>query len=161
MAIRNIVYSDEPLIRKKSRPVIEFNEGLWELLDDMKETMHKNDGVGLAAPQVGILKQVILVEANNLFFEAINPVITKASGVQESKEGCLSVRDLMGIVDRPLNLTVKAQDRYGNFYTISGEGLLAVVFSHEIDHLNGILFTDKAKKVFRKDENLYTDKVEV
>lgn len=154
MAIRNIVFSNDPLIRKKSRPVTVFDEQLWQLLDDMKETMYKNDGVGLAAPQVGVLKQVVVIEANNMFLELINPQITNSSGIQESREGCLSVKDFTGLVDRPMNLTVTAQDRYGYSYTLSVEGPLAIVCSHETDHLKGVLFIDKAKKLFRKSEEI-------
>lgn len=152
MAIRNIVYSNEPLIRKKCKVVTEFNEELWTLLDDMKETMQKNNGVGIAAPQVGVLKRVVVIEFNNLFLELVNPEILSQSGTQESMEGCLSVKDLNGLVDRPLNITVTAFDRYGNKYTISAENRFSVVFSHEIDHLNGVLYIDKAKKMFKKGE---------
>lgn len=152
MAIRNIVFSDENLIRKKCRPVTNFDENLWELLDDMKETMHKNDGCGLAAPQVGVLKRAVIVEACGMFIELINPEIIKQSGSQESLEGCLSVKEYNGLVKRPLKVTVKAQNRYGDFFTMSVENFTSIVFCHEIDHLDGILFIDKATKLFGKEK---------
>ena len=153
MAIRNIVFSDENLIRKKSRPVIDFDEKLWELLDDMKETMHKNDGCGLAAPQVGVLKRVVIIEACGMFIELINPEIIKQSGKQEGMEGCLSVKDYDGLVERPLKITIKAQNRYGDYFTMSVENFTSVVFCHEIDHLDGVLFIDKAKELYKKGTN--------
>ena len=105
MAIRNMIYSDEMLIRKKSRPVTDFDENLWELLDDMKETMIKNDGCGLAAVQVGVLRRICIVDICGMFLELINPVIIKSSGKQESEEGCLSVKDCTGLVERPQKIT--------------------------------------------------------
>ena len=150
MAIRSIVYSDESLIRKKSRPVVDFDERLWELLDDMKETMYKNDGCGIAAPQVGVLKRVVVIESCGMFIELINPVILKQSGKQESIEGCLSVKDYNGLVERPLNVTIKAQNRFGDTFTMSVENFTSIVFCHEIDHLDGILFIDKAKELYSK-----------
>lgn len=152
MAIRNIVFSEENLIRKKSRPVVDFDEKLWQLLDDMKETMEKNDGCGLAAPQVGVLKRVVIVQACGMFIELINPEIIKQSGTQEGVEGCLSVKDVNGLVKRPLNITIKAQNRFGDFFTMSVENFTSVVFCHEIDHLDGILFIDKATKLFNKEK---------
>lgn len=152
MAIRNIVFSEENLIRKKSRPVVDFDEKLWQLLDDMKETMEKNDGCGLAAPQVGVLKRAVIVQACGMFIELINPEIIKQSGTQEGVEGCLSVKDVNGLVKRPLNITVKAQNRFGDFFTMSVENFTSVVFCHEIDHLDGILFIDKATKLFNKEK---------
>ena len=150
MAIRNVVKVGDDLLRKKSKPVKNFDESLWELLDDMRETMYKNNGMGLAAVQVGVLKRVIIIEANNMFMELINPEITKQSGEQTTEEGCLSVTKCTGLVKRPMEVTVKAYDRYGNKFTISVEGLMATVFCHELDHLDGILFIDKAEKLFDK-----------
>ncbi len=143
MALRNIVYSDESLIRKKSKVVLDFNEQLDVLLEDMKETMRKNDGVGLAAVQVGVLKRVIVVEACGQYFELINPKIIESEGSQFSEEGCLSVKNKTGEVMRPYKVTVNAQNRYGDNMVITVEGLLATVMCHEIDHLDGILFIDK------------------
>lgn len=143
MALRNIVYDDNPLVLKTSKTVTEFDQKLWELLDDMKETMDKNNGVGLAAVQVGILKRVIVVSINNQFLELINPEISKEVGTQCGVEGCLSVKNIMGYVNRPKQLTVSAFDRYGNHFIITAENELAVVLAHETDHTNGILFTSK------------------
>lgn len=150
MALRNIVFSENPLLRKKCRPVEHFDENLWELLDDMKETMRANNGCGLAGPQVAVLRRIAVIESNGMYFELINPQITKMSGSQESNEGCLSVKNVNGLVIRPEKITVKALDRFGYEYTLSVEGFLSTVFCHEIDHLDGILFTDKAEKLFQK-----------
>lgn len=149
MAIRNIVYSDNEFIRKQSKKVVNFNESLWELLDDMKETMHKANGCGLAAVQVGVLKQAIIVEVNNLFLELINPEILEEIGEQCEVEGCLSVKNISGYVKRPKQLTVKACDRYGNEFVITGTGYLACALSHEIDHTKGILFIDKMEREYK------------
>lgn len=146
MALRNIVFSDEPLIRKKSKVVTEFNEQLDILLDDMKETMRHNDGVGLAAVQVGVIKRVIVVEACGQYFELINPVILHKEGSQFGVEGCLSVKNITGEVERPYKITVNAQNRYGDNMVLTVEGLLATVICHECDHLDGILFIDKMIK---------------
>ena len=143
MAIRNIVFSDNELIRKQSKKVSDFDEKLWELLDDMKETMHKNQGCGLAAVQVGVLKQVVVVEVNNMYVELINPQILEELGEQCEIEGCLSVKNMSGYVKRPSQITVKACDRYGNEFVLTGTGYLAQALSHEIDHLKGILYIDK------------------
>ena len=152
MAIRKIVLDNDPQIRKKSKPVTEFDDSLHELLDDMYETMLKNDGIGLAAVQVGVLKRVLMVEVNNMFLEVINPMILQAEGEQENEEGCLSVLETSGLVKRPAVISIKAQDRMGNDYMITATNFLAVALSHEIDHLEGILFTDKAIKVYKKED---------
>ena len=144
MAIRNVIQTGDEILRKRSKPVIDFDEKLWELLDDMKETMHKNNGMGLAAVQVGILKRAIIIENNNMFMELINPEIIKQCGEDIDLEGCLSVVGKSGYVGRPMKVTVKAQDRMGYDFTITGEKYLARVLCHEIDHLDGILYTDKA-----------------
>ncbi len=150
MALRNVLTEENPVLRKKSKFVQDFDEKLWELLDDMTDTMYKNDGCGIAAPQVGVLKRVVVVDACNMKLELVNPEITKQSGEQTTEEGCLSVTKCTGLVKRPMEVTVKAYDRYGNKFTISVEGLMATVFCHELDHLDGILFTDKAEKLFDK-----------
>lgn len=146
MAIRNVVQKTDEILRKKSKPVKDFDEKLWELLDDMRETMVKNDGVGLAAVQVGILRRAIVLDVNNMKLELINPEIIDSYGEQIDKEGCLSCKGEWGWVKRPKEVTVKAQDRYGNEFVITGVDLLAKAFSHEIDHLQGILFIDKVIK---------------
>ena len=146
MADRKVVMMGDELLRKKSKPVRVFDEYLWNLLDDMKDTMHHKNGMGLAAVQVGILKRVIIIEANNMFVELINPVITKERGEDVEEEGCLSVGKMTGLVKRPMEVTVTAQDRYGYNFTITGEKYLARVLCHEIDHLDGVLFVDKMIK---------------
>ncbi len=146
MAIRNIRVDDDPILRKKSREVTEFNDRLFELLDDMKETMYHSGGVGLAGPQVGVLKRVVVMdvsEDSNEFIELINPEITYADGVQTGNEGCLSLPGLYGVVTRPNIVKVKAQNRDGKWCLYKGEGLKARCFCHEIDHLDGILYKDK------------------
>jgi peptide deformylase len=156
MAIRNIVYDDNDLLLKQSKRVVNFDEKLWELLDDMKETMNLHNGVGIAAVQVGVLKRAVLVSINNLFLEMINPEILEQSGNQCGVEGCLSIKNIQGYVNRPSQVTVKAQDRYGYEYVITAVGDLAVVMCHEIDHTNGILFTSKMIKRYipgEKEEN--------
>ncbi len=153
MAIRNIVKVGDDLLRKKSKPVRNFDENLWELLDDMKETMYKNNGMGLAAVQVGVLKRVIIIEANNMFMELVNPEIISERGSDIEKEGCLSVGTNYEYVKRPMQVTVKAQDRLGYDFTITGEKYLARVLCHEIDHLDGILFIDKIEKGYKEGKN--------
>ena len=149
MAIRNIRVDDDPILRKKSRPVTEFNERLFDLLDDMKETMYKSGGVGLAAPQVGVLRRVVVMDVSedrNEFIELINPEITFEEGTQTGSEGCLSLPGLCGIVTRPMTVKVKAQNREGKWCLYKGEELKARCFCHEIDHLDGILYKDKLDK---------------
>lgn len=150
MAIRNVVQKNDEILRKKSKPVREFDEKLWELLDDMRETMTKNDGVGLAAVQVGVLRRAIVLDVNYMKIELINPVIIDSFGEQIEKEGCLSCKGDWGYVKRPREVTVKAQDRYGNEFVITGVDLLAKAFCHEIDHLEGILFIDKVIKDYKE-----------
>lgn len=144
MAIRKVVFIGENSLRKKSKPVKEFDENLWELLDDMKETMYANDGMGLAAPQVGVLRRVIIVDVNNAFIELINPEIISKKGEDVEDEGCLSVGTFRGRVKRPYEITVKAFDRYGYPFTITCEKWLARCICHEVDHLDGVLFVDKS-----------------
>jgi len=146
MAIRNIRVEDDPILRKKSREVTEFNDRLFDLLDDMKETMYHSGGVGLAGPQVGVLKRVVVMDVSedrNEFIELINPEITFEEGEQTGNEGCLSLPGLYGVVTRPLTVKVKAQNRDGKWCLYKGEGLKARCFCHEIDHLDGILYKDK------------------
>ena len=146
MAIRNIRVDDDPILRKKSRVVTEFNDRLFELLDDMKETMYHSGGVGLAGPQVGVLKRVVVMDVSedrNEFIELINPEITYEEGEQTGNEGCLSLPGLYGVVTRPNIVKVKAQNRDGKWCLYKGEALKARCFCHEIDHLDGILYKDK------------------
>lgn len=143
MALRKVVKVGESSLRKKSKPVKDFDESLWELLDDMKETMYENDGMGLAAPQVGVLRRAIVIDVNNAFMELINPEIISRKGKDIEEEGCLSVGNFRGRVERPYEITVKAFDRYGYPFTLKGEKWLARCICHEVDHLDGILFIDK------------------
>ena len=146
MALRNIVKKGDECLNKKCRDVTEFNGRLHKLLDDMRDTLIDSNGVGLAAPQVGILRRVVLVmDTNNddEIIELINPEIIDTDGEQEGPEGCLSVPGVWGIVKRPWWVKVKAQDRNGEWFEVEGEELAARAFCHEIDHLNGTLFTDK------------------
>lgn len=151
MAIRTILKSDEPLLKKKSRPVEAIDDKIITLLDDMKETLKASGGVGLAAPQVGILRRVIIVDTGDEVLELINPVITKSSGHQDSFEGCLSIPGLRGHVDRPKKVTVEGFNREGDLMEYKADDFVATIFCHETDHLEGILFTDKATGI-GKDE---------
>lgn len=150
MAIRNIIQVGNELLRKKSKEVKEYDEKLWELLDDMRETMVKNDGCGLAGVQVGILRRIVVLDVNHMKLELINPVIIDSIGEQIEKEGCLSVKGETGYVKRPTEVTVKANDRYGNEFIITGVDLLARALCHEIDHLDGILYIDKVIKDYKE-----------
>lgn len=153
MAIRNIVTIDDPVLRKKSRPVVNFDEKLWTLLDDMKETLKKADGAGLAAVQVGILRRAVIVDVGDgKPLELINPEIVETSGEQEGQEGCLSLPGEWGVVRRPEFVRVRAQNRKGQWCMYKGEGLKARCFCHEIDHLDGIVFTDRAKRMLTDEE---------
>ncbi len=143
MAKRNVVKVGESLLRKKSKSVKDFDEDLWELLDDMKETMHANDGMGLAGPQVGVLRRIAVVDVNNLYLELINPEITQSKGEEIEEEGCLSVGNFRGRVKRPYEITVSAYDRFGEPYSLNCVGWLARCICHELDHLDGVLFIDK------------------
>lgn len=152
MAIRNIVLDSDELLRKKSKEVTEFNEKLFQLLDDMAETMYSADGVGLAAVQVGILKRVVIVDTGDKLYEMINPIIVEKKGSQTGSEGCLSSPNQYGDVTRPMKVKVKALDRFGKEYTVEGTELLARAFCHEIDHLNGVLFKDLADELYEVEE---------
>lgn len=144
MAIRNIIQLGDPTLRKKSFPVTDFGEKTQQLIDDMKETLIKAEGAGLAAPQVGVLRRIFIVMAEGQYYECINPEIVSQSGSQTDNEGCLSVRGKYGMVERPLKVTVKALDRFGKPFTVKAEGFLARAFCHENDHLDGVIYVDKA-----------------
>jgi peptide deformylase len=146
MSYRTIKTEGNPILRKKSRKVEKFDDRLFELLDDMKETLYKADGVGLAAVQVGVLKRVIVIdvsETRDNLIEMINPEIIEKDGQQEEYEGCLSIPDMTGKTKRPNHVVCRYQDRKGDWYQIEGEGLLARCICHETDHLDGILFSDR------------------
>lgn len=152
MAIRNIVLFGEDILEKECRKVERFDERLFQLLDDMKETLADANGAGLAAPQVGVLRQVCIVDVGEGPIELINPEIIKTSGEQTGTEGCLSYPDHWGIVTRPMKVTVKAQDRNGNWFKVTGEELCARAFCHEIDHLHGILYSSHATRIMMTEE---------
>ncbi|MFB0921611.1 MAG: peptide deformylase, partial [Oscillospiraceae bacterium] len=159
MAIRSIVTKEDSLLSKHSRPITEFNDRLHILLDDMKETLTVSGGVGLAGPQVGVLRRAVIVIETNVpedeeeyFIELINPEIIFEEGEQTGPEGCLSFPGQYGIVTRPDHVKVRAQDRYGNFFEVEGEALTARCFCHEIDHLNGILFPERAERMLTTEE---------
>lgn len=142
MAIRQIRMRDDEVLRKRCKEVTKFDDKLAVLLDDMYETMMKADGVGLAAPQVGILKRVVVIDVGNGRIELVNPEIIETEGEQDGPEGCLSFPGLFGKVKRPNKVKVKAQDRNGRTFIAEGEELLARAFCHECDHLDGHVFTE-------------------
>ena len=159
MALRNILTKEEPLLYKKCRPVTAFNARLHQLLDDMAETLAEANGVGLAAPQVGVLRRVVLVMETNVpegeneyIIELINPEIIESSGVQKGAEGCLSVPGEFGLVERPMYVKVRAQDRFGECFEVEGTGLTARCFCHELDHLDGIVFTSRCERMLTEEE---------
>ena len=159
MALRNVLTDGNPALRRVCRPYTEFGPRLHELLDDMRETLEAENGVGLAAPQVGIIRRACIVLETNVeegqeeyIIELVNPEIISSEGEQEGGEGCLSFPGEYGIVKRPEKVTVRAQDRNGKPFEVSGTGLTARAFCHEIDHLNGILFVDKAERMLTPEE---------
>ena len=159
MARRNILTKEEPGLYKKCRPVTEFNSRLHQLLDDMRDTLSNQNGVGLAAPQVGVLRRAVIVletnvpeEKDEYIIELVNPEIIEADGEQNGAEGCLSVPGEYGLVKRPMHVKVRAQDRNGRFFEVEGEGLTARCFCHEIDHLEGIIFTSKCERMLTEEE---------
>ena len=143
MAIRNIVTEGDSVLRKTCRSVLNFDERLAQLLDDMKETMYKAEGVGLAAPQVGILRRICVIDVGNGPVVMINPVITATDGEQTGTEGCLSNPGKYGTVTRPAKVTATAMDENGEVKVYEAEGLFARAICHELDHLDGVVFTDK------------------
>ena len=154
MAIRNIVVlGDDEVLRKQSKPMQKLDLRLWLLLRDMAETMYKAEGVGLAAPQVGILRRVVVIDIGEGLVELINPEIIAFEGEQEGPEGCLSVPGRQGYVRRPNKVTVRAQDRNGKFFELEGEGFMARAICHELDHLDGVIYVDKMDyEIFPEDE---------
>ncbi len=147
MALRTIREEGDPILRKKSREVTEINDRILQLLDDMTETMRNVRGVGLAAPQVGVLRRVVVVEVDGTLYELIDPVIVETDGDQFEYEACLSCPGKQGQVHRPAYVKVEALDRDGNKQVYEGTELLARAFCHELDHLDGILYVDKAEAV--------------
>lgn len=159
MALRTIVLEGDSVLHKHCRPVTNFDVRLHQLIDDMRETLIGSDGVGLAAPQVGILRRVVLVLETNVpegedpyIIELINPEIVESSGSQNGPEGCLSVPGRFGLVERPMDVTVRAQDRNGNSFEVKGHELTARAFCHELDHLEGKMFTQCASRMLTDEE---------
>lgn len=154
MAVREILMFGDEMLRRRSTEVTEFNEELWTLLDDMYDTMMEANGIGLAAPQIGVLKRVVVIDVDdeNGRIELVNPVITAMRGKQFEAEGCLSCPGKSGIVKRPAKVRVKAFNRYGKPVQYKGAELLARAFCHEIDHLNGILYADKVIEWVEEEE---------
>ncbi len=156
MGLRKILTDKEPALHKVCKPVTAFDDKLHKLLDDMHETLTDSQGVGLAAPQVGILRRVVLVDTGEEVLELVNPEILEVDGEQVGAEGCLSVPGKYGLVKRPYWAKVRAQDRYGNWYEAEGEELTARCFCHELDHLDGIIYTQVMER-FLTDEELGFD----
>jgi peptide deformylase len=159
MARRNILTKEEPGLYKHCRPVTDFNPRLHQLLDDMRDTLSQENGVGLAAPQVGVLRRAVIVLETNVpegeeeyIIELVNPEIIESDGEQYGAEGCLSVPGEYGLVRRPMHVKVRAKDRNGESFEVEGEGLTARCFCHEIDHLNGIVFTSKCERMLTEEE---------
>ncbi len=155
MPVRKIIQRGDPVLNKKAHPVTSFDEKLHTLLDEMKETLDRADGVGLAAPQLGLLRRVVLVldtNDDNKPIELVNPRIIASSGEERGVEGCLSVAGLYGYVTRPTEVTVEAQDRYGKTFTVTGTGLTARCFCHELDHLEGHLFVELTDHLYTSEE---------
>ena len=156
MGLRKILTDAESALHKTCKPVNAFNGRLHALLDDMRETLIDSGGVGLAAPQVGILRRVVLVDTGEEILELVNPTLVETDGEQEGPEGCLSVPGKYGLVKRPYYAKVRAQDRYGEWYEAEGEELIARCFCHELDHLDGILYTQIMER-FLSEEELEAD----
>lgn len=148
----DIRLTGDPVLRQKAKPVKKINQSLRKLLDDMAETMRAAPGIGLAAPQVGISKRVVVIDVGDGLYELINPEITRRSGQTRTWEGCLSIPGYLGLVERSEEVTVKATDRTGKQYWIEADGLLAICLQHEIDHLDGILYPDIAIEVRAADD---------
>ena len=152
MGLRKILTDTEPALHKVCKPVTAFDRKLHKLLDDMAETLEEANGVGLAAPQVGILRRVVIVDTGEGILELVNPTILETDGEQEGPEGCLSVPGKYGLVKRPYYAKVRAQDRYGDWYEAEGEELIARCFCHELDHLDGIIYTQVMERFLTEEE---------
>jgi len=156
MGLRKILTVEEPALHKVCRPVVNFDWRLRKLLEDMKETLIESGGVGLAAPQVGILRRVVLVDNGEEILELINPSLVETDGEQIGAEGCLSIPGKYGLVNRPYYAKVRAQDRDGNWFEAEGEEIVARCFCHELDHLDGIVYTEVMER-YLSDEELMVD----
>ena len=147
MAIKKVVQVGDPVLRQKCELITEFDEKLWKILDDMRDTVKKEQGAGLAAPQIGLSMRMAVVDVEEGYFEFINPVIHSQKGEQQGWEGCLSVRGKSGIVSRPMKVTVTYQDRNGEKHLLKAKGFFAKAICHELDHLDGVLYIDKATHI--------------
>ena len=154
MGLRRILTDEESALHKVCKPVVNFDGRLWKLLDDMRETLIDSGGVGLAAPQVGILRRVVLVDTGEEILELVNPSLVETSGEQVGPEGCLSVPGKYGLVKRPYTAKVVAQDRNGGWFEAEGEELIARCFCHELDHLDGIIYTEVMERFLTEEELL-------
>ena len=143
-----VVQTGEPVLREKCVEVKSFNKELFDLLDDLKETVRAENGAGLAAPQIGVNKRVVVVDVEEGFFELVNPVIVSSKGEQTGPEGCLSVKGKQGTVTRPYKVKAEYRDRYGKKHKLTAEGFFARAVCHELDHLDGVLYIDKASEVY-------------
>ena len=152
MGLRNILTDKDPALHKVCKPVTNFDGKLHKLLDDMKETLLDANGVGLAAPQVGILRRVVIVDVGDEIVELVNPTLVETDGEQIGAEGCLSVPGKYGLVKRPYYAKVKAQDRYGEWFEAEGEEIIARCFCHELDHLDGIVYTEVMERFLTEEE---------
>ena len=157
MGLRKILTDKDPSLHKVSRPVEKFDGRLHKLLDDMVETMQDAHGVGLAAPQIGILRRVVVVDTGDGVLELVNPTLLETSGEELGPEGCLSVPGKYGLVKRPYYAKVRAQDRNGNWYEAEGEEIIARCFCHELDHLDGIVYTEVMERFLLDEELDYGD----
>ncbi len=157
MGLRKILTDKDPALHKVCKPVEKFDWRLHKLLDDMRETLIDSNGVGLAAPQVGILRRVVLVDTGDEILELVNPEMLETDGEQVGPEGCLSVPGKYGLVKRPYYAKVRAQDRYGNWYEAEGEELIARCFCHELDHLDGIVYTQVMERFLTEEELEYDE----
>ena len=152
MALRKILNDKEAALHKVCKPVVEFDERLHKLLDDMRDTLLDSGGVGLAAPQVGILRRVVIVDTGEEILELVNPTMVETDGEQEGAEGCLSVPGRYGLVKRPYYAQVRAQDRNGDWFEAEAEELIARCFCHELDHLDGIVYTEVMERYLTEEE---------
>ena len=157
MGLRKILTDKEPALHKVCKPVTSFDAKLHKLLDDMGETMRDSNGVGLAAPQVGILRRVVTVDLGDEILELVNPSLVETDGEQVGAEGCLSVPGKYGLVKRPYYAKVKAQDRYGEWFEVEGEELIGRCFCHELDHLDGIVYTEVMERFLTEEELMADD----
>ena len=157
MGLRKILTDKDPALHKVCRPVEKFDKRLHKLLDDMVETLVDSGGVGLAAPQVGILRRVVVVDTGEGILELVNPTLIETDGEQVGPEGCLSVPGKYGLVKRPYYAKVRAQDRNGDWYEAEGEELIGRCFCHELDHLDGIIYTEVMERFLTEDELVYDE----